>query len=390
MKTLFVLNSTWNLLNFRSGLIRALESAGHDIVAVASRDNYAPKLKELNCRLIPVQIDAGGMNPGKDLDLFLQYLRILKQEQPDVILSYTIKPNVYCSLAATMQGLPIINNISGLGTVFIRKSWATMFVKALYRLALSRSSKVFFQNKDDMRLFLENNLVRAEITESIPGSGINLQDFSLLPFHKATQHRFRFLLIARMLWDKGIGEFVKAAKALHYKYPHTEFCLLGFLNVNNPSAIPRSQLEEWVSEGTIKYLGVVDDVRSELAAADCVVLPSYREGTPRALLEAAAIGKPIITTDVAGCREVVDDEQNGLLCKAYDDRDLAEKMEKILFLSDETRRAMGLIGRKKMERQFDEQIVIRSYLKAIEKIIYQKHRSSQAPTLLHKKKSATL
>lgn len=376
MKTLFVLNSTWNLLNFRSGLIRALDSAGHEIVAVASQDEYAPQLKVFNCRFIPVQIDAGGMNPSKDLDLFFQYYRILKREQPDVILSYTVKPNVYCSLAATMQGLPIINNISGLGTVFIRKSWATMLVKALYRLALSRSSKVFFQNKDDLRLFLENKLVRAEITESIPGSGINLQDFSLLPFTKTNHRRFRFLLVARMLWDKGIGEFVKAARVLQRKYPQTEFCLLGFLNVNNPSAISHSQLEKWISEGTINYLGAVDDVRTELAAADCVVLPSYREGTPRALLEAAAIGKPLITTDVAGCRDVVDDEQNGFLCRAYDDKNLAEKMEKILFLSDETRRSMGLHGRRKMERQFDERIVIKSYLKAIENIIHQTHRKN--------------
>lgn len=376
MKTLFVLNSTWNLLNFRSGLIRALDSTGHEIVAVASQDEYAPQLKVFNCRFIPVQIDAGGMNPSKDLDLFFQYYRILKREQPDVILSYTVKPNVYCSLAATMQGLPIINNISGLGTVFIRKSWATMLVKALYRLALSRSSKVFFQNKDDLRLFLENKLVRAEITESIPGSGINLQDFSLLPFTKTNHRRFRFLLVARMLWDKGIGEFVKAARVLQRKYPQTEFCLLGFLNVNNPSAISHSQLEKWISEGTINYLGAVDDVRTELAAADCVVLPSYREGTPRALLEAAAIGKPLITTDVAGCRDVVDDEQNGFLCRAYDDKNLAEKMEKILFLSDETRRSMGLHGRRKMERQFDERIVIKSYLKAIENIIHQTHRKN--------------
>jgi len=368
MKVVIALNTAWNLVNFRSGLIRALVAQGYEVVAVAPYDSYAPRLCELGCRYVPMPMDNKGTHPGRDLLLFLSFFRLLLRERPDIYLGYTVKPNVYGSLAAHLLGIPVINNIAGLGTVFIDKSWLTGVVRALYRLALYRSRKVFFQNRDDRQLFMEGGLVRPDVTALLPGSGIDLSRFCFTPVIE-TVHKFRFLLIARMLWDKGVGEFVEAARLIQKRWPDVECCLLGFVDVKNPTAIPLSQIDVWVAEGSVLYLGVSDDVRREIVEADCIVLPSYyREGTPRTLLEGAALGRPLITTDAVGCRDVVDDGKNGFLCKLRDAADLAEKMEHMLALSHEERSAMVLYGRRKMEREFDEQIVIERYLEAIEVI----------------------
>ena len=366
MKVVIALNTAWNLVNFRSGLIRAFVDRGYEVVAVAPYDSYAPRLCELGCRYVPMPMDNKGTHPGRDLLLFLRFSHLFLRERPDIYLGYTVKPNVYGSLAAHLLGIPVINNIAGLGTVFIDKSWLTRVVRALYRLALSRSRKVFFQNRDDRQLFIEGGLVQPAVTAILPGSGIDLSRFCFTPVVNTGQ-KFRFLLIARMLWDKGVGEFVEAARLIHNRWPDVECCLLGFVDVKNPTAIPLSQIDAWIAEGSVLYLGVSDDVRREIVEADCIVLPSYyREGTPRTLLEGAALGRPLITTDAVGCRDVVDDEKNGFLCKVRDAADLAEKMERMQLLSSEERSAMALYGRRKMEREFDEQIVIKRYLEAIE------------------------
>ena len=368
MKVVIALNTAWNLVNFRAGLIRALVSAGHEVVAVAPFDNYASLLAGLGCRYVPLSMDNGGTSPGNDALLLMRFIRLLLREQPDCYLGYTVKPNVYGSFAAHLLGIPAINNIAGLGTVFIEKSWVTALVRKLYRLALYRSHKVFFQNNDDCQFFIAEALVRPETTALLPGSGINLSQFFFSPVPEK-RRKFRFLLIARMLWDKGVGEYVKAAQLIRERWPEAECCLLGFVDVQNPTAISLQQINDWVTDGSVRYLGVSDDVRKEIAEADCIVLPSfYREGVPHSLLEAAAMGRPLITTDAVGCREVVEDGRNGFLCKVRDTFDLAEKMEKMLLLTDDERAIMGLYGRRKMEREFDEEIVIRRYLEVIDVI----------------------
>jgi glycosyltransferase involved in cell wall biosynthesis len=367
-KVVIAVNTAWNLLNFRSGLIRALVSAGYDVVAVAPDDKYALGLEALGCRFLPLHMDNAGTNPVKDAMLTWRFFRLLAKERPDVYLGYTVKPNVYGSLAAHTLSIPVVNNIAGLGAVFIKGGLLVRLVQFLYRLALGRSAKVFFQNPDDRLLFVQADLVAADITELVPGSGIDLTRFTPVPL-AGTGDRVRFLLIARMLRDKGVYEYVEAARQLHESWPQAEFCLLGFLDVQNPAAISHSDMDAWVAEGVVRYLGVSDDVRKEIAAADCVVLPSYREGTPRTLLEAAAMGRPIITTDAVGCREVVDDGVNGYLCQVRNAHDLAVKMSKLLSLSVAERTAMGLKGRKKVESEFDEQIVIGKYLAAISSVV---------------------
>lgn len=250
------------------------------------------------------------------------------------------------------------------------------FVRWLYRMALGTSAKVFFQNNDDRQMFVAGGLVRAEVADLLPGSGVDLARFAVAPLEPAagTERKYRFLLIARMLYDKGVGEYVEAAKLIRARWPQAECCLLGFVDAQNPSAISRAQMDAWVEAGYVSYLGLSDDVCTEIAAADCIVLPSYREGTPRTLLEAAAMGRPIITTDAVGCREVVDDGHNGLLCQPRDAADLAAKMEHMLSLTHAQRAEMGLRGRAKMEAEFDEQIVIRKYLAAIEEVLARRRR----------------
>ena len=371
MKIIICLNTAWNLVNFRSGLIRALVAAGYEVVAVAPKDKYAARLADMGCRFVPLHMENSGTNPFKDALLLWRFLLLFSQERPDVFLGYTVKPNVYGSLAAHLLQIPVINNIAGLGAAFIRGGMVMRIVRWLYRTALRRSVQVFFQNGDDRQLFVGGGLVRADKTALLPGSGIDLDRFASTSMHATGNDwaSFRFLLVARMLRDKGVGEYVEAARLLRQRWPQVEFCLLGFVDVKNPAAISRAEMEAWVAEGVVSYLGESDDIRCQIAAATCVVLPSYREGTPRSLLEAAAMGRPIITTDAVGCREVVDDGVNGLLCRPKDAADLADKMARMIAMPHSDRVAMGLRGRVKVEREFDEKIVIDKYLTAIKEVL---------------------
>ena len=367
-KILISINTSWNLLNFRAGLINGLIISGFEVIAVAPSDKYVAELELLGCRFVHLEMDNQGTHPFRDFLLLWRYWRLLKTEKPDFCLFYTVKPNVYGSLASSLCGTPFINNVSGLGAVFIQGGWLKRLVSALYKLAFRNSYRVFFQNSDDLRLFLENKLVKVELTDVLPGSGINLHRFTPGDdaARKSLTSPFRFLLIARMLKDKGVVEFVNAAQLLKELGLKAEFCLLGFLDVQNPAAISSDQMKEWTDQGFVKYLGVSDDVREHIASADCIVLPSYREGTPRTLLEAAAMAKPIITTNVVGCKEVVEHGINGFLCEVKNAQDLALKMKEMLTLPVDQRELMGQNGRLKMEKGFDENIVIQKYLQAID------------------------
>lgn len=381
-KVVIAVNTAWNLFNFRSGLIRALIEEGYEVVVVAPYDDYAPRLETLGCRYVPLPMDNQGTSPLNDLLLLWRFWRLMRYERPDAFLGYTVKPNVYGSIAAKVLGIPVINNVAGLGVVFTRGGWLNWVVKALYRQALSHSQRVFFQNDDDRSLFLHEGLVRSDQAGLLPGSGVDLQRYVPVALHEELldeslsvndpvdtghiQGTFSFLLVARLLWNKGVGEFVEAARLVQKRVPNVNFKLLGFVDVQNPAAIDRSTIDDWVSEGVVEYLGATDDVRPFLSASDCVVLPSYyMEGTPKCLLEAAAMARPIITTDWVGCRNVVDEGINGFLCNVRDPEDLADKMLTMVRLSPTKRAAMGAAGRAKVEREFDEKIVIKSYLKAL-------------------------
>lgn len=366
-KIIINVNSAWNLFNFRAGLIVELIEAGYEVVAVAPSDDNVPKLKLLGCRFVELEMDNQGTNPFRDLLLLWRYGKLLLNEKPDLCLFYTVKPNIFGSLASTFCGVPFINNVAGLGAVFISGGWLKKLVKTLYRVALKKSIKVFFQNKEDLELFIENKLINSKIADVLPGSGVNLNYFSPIQTNTFASENssFKFLLIARMLKDKGVVEYVKAAQLLKESGFKAEFYLLGFLEVQNPAAISTEQMNAWVRDGFVNYLGSSDDVRVHIANADCIVLPSYREGTPRSLLEAAAMAKPIITTNAVGCKEVVDDGENGMLCEVKNSVDLALKMKQMLMLTEDQRKLMGQKGRLKMEKEYDEKIVIQKYLQTI-------------------------
>lgn len=364
-KIVISINTAWNIYHFRSGLIRALIEHGYQVIALAPRDGYEARLEAMGCRFIALPMDNHGTNPAKDLALLRGYYRILRAERPLALCSYTIKPNVYGSLAASALGIPVINNIAGLGATFINQSLVTRLVRLLYRLALRQSHRVFFQNRDDRELFIQAGLAPSDRTDCLPGSGMDLARFRPAPLPEEADGAFRFLMIARLLKDKGVLEFAEAARIAKRHFPLARFQLAGSHDAGNPNAIPASTLAQWRDQGLLEQLGQVEDVRPHIAAAHCVVLPSYREGTPRSLLEAAAMARPLIATDAVGCREVVEHGVNGLLCRVRDSADLAAAMQQMMTLPRQRRIDMGAAGRSRLETRFDEKIVIGKYLDAI-------------------------
>ncbi len=379
MKVVVVINTAWNIANFRLGLLRALRDAGHEVVAMAPPDAYVPVIEQAGFRFVPLQMDNQGTNPLRDLALFFRFLCVLRREKPNLFLGYTIKPNVYGSLAAQRLGISVVNNVAGLGTAFLSGSWLSRLILLLYRTAFKKSARVFFQNATDRQLFIDHGIVDSARTDLLPGSGVDLQHFAFAPIPESSKE-FVFLMVARLLGDKGINEYVEAARGVRARHDERQctvliqkeltprFLLVGEADAKNPTAITREQAEAWHREGVIEYLGKVDDVRPLLANAHCVVLPSYREGLSRALLEAAALGRPLIATDVPGCQEVVDDGVNGYLCQPRNAEDLSEQMLKIMQRTEAELAAMGAASRAKVEVEYSEEIVIRKYLDAIEEI----------------------
>jgi glycosyltransferase involved in cell wall biosynthesis len=363
MRIAIVLNTSWNIYNFRMNFIRTLQSQGHEIHTVAPLDEYTHLLTEAGCVHHKVQMDSRGANLVKDAALIIELWSIYRRMKPDFILHYTIKPNVYGTLAAAMLKIPVINNVCGLGTVFLKDNLVSAVAIFLYRLSFRYAKKVFFQNAEDMSLFLEKNLVPAAAADLVPGSGIDLERFQPAEFKRNKD--FTFLMIARLITDKGVLEFVEAVKKLRAQGNTARFQVLGAKDPEHKRGIKLKVIDEWIKNGTIEYLGTTDDVRQFIKNADCIVLPSYREGTPRTLLEAASTSKPIIATDVPGCHHVVTHNVNGLLCKIKDASDLAEKMVTMSGFDDETLRKFGENGRQKMEHEFDESIVINKYVSTL-------------------------
>ena len=369
MQIVISANTSWYIYNFRLSLIKKIISNGQKVVVIAKRDEYTEKLIENGIQFIPVNIDCKGINPIKDLILLREYFNILKRLCPKVFLGYTIKPNIYGSLVCRLLKIPTVLNISGLGTTFIHSTYLTRIVSRLYKISLTKAEMVFSQNRDDFDYIIENGLILKNKIGLLPGSGVDLIKFKPREENILLGKPFKFLLIGRMLADKGIYEYIDAGKILRKKHKESMLQLLGFTNCENRSAIPIETINDWVDKKYVTYFEPVDDVRPFISQADCVVLPSYREGVPRSLLEAASMGKPIITTDAPGCRVAVDNNITGYLCKVKDSKDLADKMQKIIELNPFKRNNMGINGRKKMQKEFDEKIVINKYLEIIKTII---------------------
>lgn len=361
-------NSSWSLFNFRKNLLLELQRRGFRIAALVPMDDQADLLRSLGVEVHPIELSSRGVSIGADLKLLMQFWRIFGRLRPAAYFGYTIKPNIYGSLAAQARGIPVINNITGLGTGFVKPGILQHIISALYRLSLWRSRKAFFLNSHDLDLFLSRGLVKVAQAELLPGEGIDLDRFR--PQERTTAGDFTFLLASRLIWEKGIGEYTAAARQLLREGRRMRFQLLGVLDPSDPSAIRASDIAAWEKEGIITYLGGTSDVRPHIAACDCLVLPSwYPEGLPRVLMEGAAMERPLITTDTPGCREAVDDGKTGFLCAPKSVDSLAQAMARMASMPEDERRAMGVAGRAKMKRSFSEQVVIDSYLSALDSIL---------------------
>lgn len=373
-KILLCSNILWTIAQFRLGLIRAIRHAGHEVVCVADTDNFSglseQKIATTGARFIPLSMNRKGTNPFQDLGYLLRLRKILRQEKPALVINYTIKPVIYGSMAARLLHIPSIAVTTGLGFVFTTDTLLTRLTQCLYKFSFRFPEKVFFLNPDDQETFLKHHLVSRSKSVLLPGEGVDTDFYQPLPQSRPGSV-FTFLLIARLLREKGIIEYVEAARLIREQYPgKARFLLFGYLDSDNPGAIGNDLLQQWVGEGIIEYGGTTEDIRPIIAGADCVVLPSYREGIPRTLLEAAAMGKPVIAANSPGCRNVVDDGITGYLCEPRNSRDLYGKMLQIMNLTPEERAQMGRSGRSKVLAEFDQKKVIPIYFTEIKNIWY--------------------
>jgi glycosyltransferase involved in cell wall biosynthesis len=360
LRIALVCNTAWAIYTYRRGVLRMLTERGAQVTIIAPRDRTFEPLIEMGCRCVELPVASKSTNPRDDLKTLMALYREYRATRPHLVFHYTIKPNIYGSLAAMLARVPSIAVTTGLGYVFIQKSRTAQIAKRLYRFAFRFPREVWFLNRDDHQAFVDEKLLaHPERARRLHGEGVDLEEFSLAPL----PHRedFVFILIGRLLWDKGVAEYVEAARRLRKRYPHARFQLLGPVGVDNPSAISRTDVQAWEHENIVEYLGEANDVRPLVAAADCVVLPSYREGVPRTLMEASAMGRPIVATNVPGCREVVEHGINGFLCEVKSADSLAEQLERMLTLPLEEREAMAQRGREKVAREFDEKNVVERY-----------------------------
>ncbi len=368
-KIVFTSNTSFSLYNFRYGVMKYLKDKGFEVIALAPKDDYSDLLKK-NFEFFEIKsLDRKGTNPIVDFKLVFEYMKVYKIIKPNLVFSYTIKPNVYSSFACRFLKIKHINMLTGLGYIFIKENILTKFIEKLYKTAFVYSYKVLFLNKDDMELFINRNILTENKAILVRSEGINAVYFSP-DFCKVKNNgnKLIFLMITRLLWDKGVKEFVEAGKIVKSKCSNAEFWLLGPIDKDNPSSVSECIIEEWAKEGAVKYVGVSKDVRGYICEADVVVLPSYREGVPRSLIEAMAMGKPIITTDTSGCRDVCRNDENGFLVPVKDAQALSEAMIKMIQVGKEGREQMGQRGRNIVIEEFDEKIIIKQYMNLIEEV----------------------
>jgi len=362
MRILILANNDIGLYNFRKELIERLVEEENEIFISLPNGERIKDLKDLGCEFIETNIDRRGTNPIKDFKLIFKYRKILKKINPEIVLTYTIKPNIYGGLMCRIKKIPYICNITGLGTSIEDKGLMQKMIFILYKIALKNVKCCFVQNNENLQFLVDNKLVDKEKCKLIPGSGVNLEHFKVLPYPEENEN-IKFLFISRIMKEKGIEQYLEAAINIKEKYKNIEFHILGFCEQDY-----EEKLKRLMDEGTVIYHGLQKDVIPFLEKASCLVHPSYYpEGMSNVLLEASASGRPVITTDRSGCREVVEDKKTGYIIDVKSAKQLIEKIEEFLKLPNEQKKQMGLEARKKVEREFDRNIVINEYIKEIGK-----------------------
>jgi glycosyltransferase involved in cell wall biosynthesis len=369
MKIAVIENSTLASYTIRARLMQALRDAGHEVYILTGADEHFAELEAAGYR--PVDVGRSTQDPRDILRHLIKLRRALKQVKPQVCLTFTIRPAMYGNIiAGRLMRLPVLTNITGVGPLFESNRMAYRIARILYKFVLKKTHRIFFQNYDDMNAFLEHKYVTRERCVRVPGSGVEYEKYAPREKDIAPDGKFRFLFISRLIRDKGIGEYVAAARILREKNSNIICQVLGPLWRQNlkTNLISEEELQSWQDNGAIEYLGETKDVRPFIANADCIVLPSYREGTSNVLLEASSMARPVVSTNTTGCREIVEPGVTGFLCEVKDAQGLAEQMYKVFALDEAARKEMGIKGREKVIREYDKRIVINAYLSEIAKI----------------------
>ena len=370
-RVLLTANTAWNIRNYRMPLVHALLQDGAEVLVLAPEDDSSAILRAEGCKVYDLPMDARGTT-WRDARLIARLRQEFARLRPDIILSYTIKNNIYGGLAARSLGIPILPNVTGRGAAFQASPLVQAIARQLYRQAFRGASEVFFQNAEDLSLFRDLGLILAQQGYLLKGSGIDLTEFAPVPLPGRVDAPV-FLMIARLLPEKGVREFVEAARQVRQLHPLAQFRVLGPYQIRKSAGISEADMANWVAEGVVDYLGTANDVRPAIADADVVVLPSYYpEGAPRCLIEAAAMGRPLITTDTPGCRDVVGSDGAGVLCAPRDVESLTAALLHLLRAGPDHRARMGRLARRRVEAEFDVSDVISAYRRAMVKALSRK------------------
>jgi len=356
-------NTSWYLFNFRKNTILRFIAEGYSIVCCAPLDAYSEKLSALGATFVNLKVDGKSIGVLQELMSFLTIFSVLRQNRPVMVFNFTIKMNLYFGLWCRVLRIPYANNVSGLGTVFLHESWTHSLAKWLYGIANKGARTVFFQNTEDRQLFLDNGLVSASRAVLLPGSGVDTERFQYLPMPVDCEPVV--LMVGRLIGDKGVREFASAAVLLRSRGSTARFLLVGAQGVSNRTAITEAEIAQWKSDGVLDYVGETDDVIPFLQQCHVLVLPSYREGMPRVVLEAASVGRPALVTDVPGCRQSVEVGKTGWLCEVANAESLAITLAHVLEMSIEELEEFGVRARKRVVAEFSESIVIEAYVNSL-------------------------
>lgn len=366
-KIAFVSNGTYSLYNFRMGVIRHF-AQNHEVAVIAPEDEYSVFFKNEGIRVIPIPLNVKTAGLMDDVRLIKAFYKIYKAEKFDLICHYSIKPIIYGSFVSSLLSINNLAITTGLGIVFMVDSLKNRLIKLLYKFAIRNVNEVWFINHDDYNEFVSNHFVKKEKTFILNSEGVNMDYYCEMP-KSQNDGTFTFVLLSRLMPEKGVREYMQAAKMLKPKYPNMRFMLLGKIDIGTKNNITQEEIDEWVKNGYIDYRGYLLEVRQYIADSDCVVLPSYREGVPRCLMEAMSMKKPIIASNCIGCVELVQDGVNGYMCEAKSAEDLAEKMERLYLLPEEQRVAMGEAGREFIRQKHNEKSVVEIYEKRLKKYL---------------------